>query len=232
MKRDAATIKQQLQETKSNQLITKVPCIIEFPKRYVERNMAEIGIENYVFGIYALIMGDTYAVSVIPASIKTTPYRISEVERDGVVYYNFHYEAGNVLIENTYLVRRDVQVYSIMEEFFLKGNVPWYLDYEDLGKILDLAKYHADSDAGQNYAVIEALTAYVGRSSNNRAIQYRHSKKDQKSNVSFIGIYGNVFYAAPGTVNKLAGSYFDDGVVSALTQPSTEVSHVEKLLRA
>ena len=231
LKRNPSIIKQQLVETKSKQVIAKTHLVLHFPKRYVERDLAIIGIENYVFGIFAIIDDqNNYAISTVPAMLKTTPTRITEDKVGDVPYYNFHYNAGSVIIDNTEVVRKDTIIYSLMEEFFLKGNVPWFVDYEDLGKVFDGAKTYADSNAAKNYATMEALAAFISRVPSDRVKQFRHG--DIKGTPSYVGMYGNVFYAAPGTINKLVGSYFQDGVVSALTQKSENVSHVEHLLRS
>lgn len=236
MNRNPTAVISQLQETKSQAIVTRKECVIQFPKRFVERNLAEIGSETYVFGIYALIMGDQYAISTIPSMVRTNPSRISETMVDDVPYYNFHYEAGSVIIENVNVIRKDSLIYNLMDEFFLKGNVPWYVGYEDLGKIFDKAKEFADSNVAENYATMEAMAAYISRDQKDRSVQFRHmvkSRQDVEKNMpTYIGLYGNVFYAAPGTVNKLAGSYFQDAIVSALVQPSAKSSHVEDLLRA
>lgn len=233
-KRNATAIKAQLTEVKSKQVIAKSPLILHFPKRYVERDMATIGIDNYVFGVFAIIDDKgNYAVSAIPAMVKTTPSKIMEDTVGDVPYYNFHYDTGAVIIDNTDVVRKDTIIYSLMEEFFLKGNVPWFVGYEDLGKIFDGAKKYADSSAAENYGTMEALAAYVSRNPSDRTMQYRHMDQSKSSPIpSYVGIYGNVFFAAPGTLNKLVGSYFQDGVVSSLTQKSENVSHVEQLLRS
>lgn len=228
LKRNAKNIIAQLTETKSNELFTKKACVIQFPKRYTESNLAEISRDTYLFGVYALIMDGEYAVSAIPAYFHTSPERVSESEVDGVPYINFHYSPGCRVLDNTNVLRKDSLIYSLIYEFFLQGNVPWYVGYEDLAKVFDVAKEFADSNVAQNYAITEAMTAYIARIASDRAVQYR---LDPKGSPAYIGLKGNVFYAAPGTVNKLAGSYFQDAIVSALVQPSSKTSHVEDLLR-
>lgn len=236
MKRDAKYIQFNLQQTKSDILLTKKESIIQFPKRYEQRGLAQIGSFTQVFGIYCIIMDGRYGVVSIPSMMETSPNRISEVEIDEVPYYNFHYDAGSPIIDNIKVIRKDLLIYNLMEEFILKGNIPWYIQYEDLGVLFNKAKEFADSNAGEDYAVLEAIAAYVSRSNKNRSVQIRHeikSKKDLESmNPAYIGLYGNVFYAAPDTVSKLAGSYFQDAIVSSLVQPSNKVSHVENLLTA
>lgn len=236
MKRNPNYIISNLFETKEHTLLTRKECIIQFPKRYVERKMADIGVGTFVFGFLIIIMEDQYSVMTVPSLFKTNPSRISTVTIDEVEYYNFHYAAGGVVFENTQVVKKDALIYNMMEEFILKGNVPWYLSYEDLAKAFDKAKAYAGSDVAKNYAILEAITAFLSRSKKDRTIQYRHSvntlQEVQKSPPDYIGLYGNVFYAAPGTVNKLAGSYFQDAIVSALVQPSDNINHVEQILRA
>jgi len=58
-----------------------------------------------------------------------------------------------------------------------KAIYPWYIDYEDLGRLFDKAKYYSGSDVAQNYAIMEAMAAYVSRSPKDRSIQYRHYLK-------------------------------------------------------
>lgn len=236
MKRNPDFIKSQLFETKEHTLLCKKDCTIQFPKRYIERKMAEIGADTFVFGFISIIVDNIYSVLTVPTLFKTSPSRISVTSIDEIEYYNFHYDAGSIVISNTQVVKKDALVYNMMEEFILKGNIPWYLEYEDLAKAFDKAKEFTGSNVASNYAVLECLTAFLSRSKKDRSVQYRHSVNTiqdvQKSPPDFIGLYGNVFYAAPGTVNKLAGSYFQDAVVSALVQPSDNINHVEQILRA
>ncbi len=235
MQRDPIAIQAALYESNEHKLYCKKPLILEFPKRFVDRGMAHIGIETDVYGIFALHDEVHYSVSLVPSMINTSPEQIRIVERSDEPYYQFLYSEGSCVIDNTMLVRKDTLVYNIMEEFFLKGNVPWYVSYDDLGRIFDNAKTYADSDVAQNYAIMEALAAYIARDPKDKAIQYRLTHKDKaslKESPVYIGLFGNVFYAAPGTVAKLAGSYFQDAVVSALVQPESKATHLEKLLLA
>ena len=83
--------------------------------------------------------------------------------------------------------------------------------------------------------VVEFLAAYIARSKQDRTKFIREVAKQPKDfaldQVSWVPLR-SVFWSAPGTVNKLSGAYFADGVVSALVNPNNKVEKVESILRA
>lgn len=234
--RDAAKVKACLKELPSGQLLCTQACKIQIPKRFEDRNLAVIGNDTYVYGIYALILEDgTYTVSNIMAMIKINPFKTLEIKVDEVGYYEFYFEANSIIIDTIHLVRRNLLMFNVIDEFMFQGNVPWYIEYEDLGKILDTSEYHADSRVGQNLEVTELIASFLARNRNDRTKYYRtsiESFSDLKKNPPAFVALKSVFYSATNTLNKIAGSYFNDGVVSALVSPTTNTERIEQLLRA
>jgi hypothetical protein len=157
------------------------------------------------------------------------------VEIDEVEYHQFEFRAGDVVIKNTEVVRDDLLMYNIFDEFIFKGKIPWYMDYEDVGKLFDTAKSHGGSDVAGNYEVIELIASMVTRSKDDRSKYIRSVAKSYADTVSskidFVPL-SSIFYSVNSTVNKIAGSYFSDGVVSALVTPTTKVDKIESILRA
>ena len=152
-----------------------------------------------------------------------------------VSYYEFYFEANSILIETTHLVRRNLLMFNVLDEFMFQGNVPWYIEYEDLGKLLDTSEYHADSRVGQNYEVTELIASFLARKKDDRTKYYRtviENFADLKKTPPVFVALKSVFYSATNTLNKLAGSYFNDGVVSALVTPTQNVERIESLLRS
>lgn len=237
-KRNAEAVLAQVVTSQNGQVTCKVPCKIHVPVRFTEGavGLGQVGIDTYTYGLFAIILeSGEYAVCNIVALMNINPYKQTTVTIDEVDYHEFHFEKNQVMIKNSVLVKRDELIYNVLDEVVFKGKVPWYVDYIDLGKIFDTAQKFAGSNAGETPEVIEFIASMVGRSSSDRTKFIREVATDYKGykgdNVSFVPLK-SVFYAVNNTVNKLAGSYFSEGVVSALVVPSEQASRVETLLRA
>lgn len=232
--RDADQVIPHLRELPSGELMTTKTCRIQIPKRFTQRGLAEIGMDTYIVGLYPLIMDNYYAVSNVNSMVKINPHRVTNITIGGVPYMEFAFLENQVLITNINLVKRDTLIYNIIDELVFKGNIPWYVGYDDLGKLFDTAGEYAGSGVGSNYEVIELMASILARNPRDRTQYYRmilDSEKDKAINPSYVAM-SSVYYAATNTLNKLAGSYFSDGVVSALVSPTTQVEKIEQLLRA
>lgn len=235
-KRDPVKVLSSLIETPSGQIIAKQNCKIQVPVRFSEIGLGKVGIQTFTYGLFPIILETgEYSVCNVNALIELDPFKTLMVTLDEVDYHEFYFEPGSVIIKTTDLIKRETLIYNIMDEFIFKGKIPWYVEYEDIGKIFDTAKYHANSNVGQNLEVIEFIAALITRSKKDRTKYIRNVAKsfaDTKlDQIDYIPL-NNVFYAIHNTVNKLAGSYFNDGVISALVTPSTQVEKIESILRA
>ena len=207
------------------------PCVIQIPFRYAQLNLAQLGSDTYILGVYALILeSGEYAVSSALGLIKITPDKVSSIKIDNEEYYEFSFDAGSTVIDNTTIVQRDTILYNIFNEFIVRGSVPWYLEYDDLGKLFNTARSYADSNIGMNYEVWEFLASIIARTPKDRSIYYRLGT-NFKETPQYVPMT-SVFYSMHNTVNKLAGNYFTDGLTSALVNPSENIEKIEQLLRA
>lgn len=234
--RDASKIHECLQELDDGRVVTSRECKIYIPSRFAERGLAEIGVDNYIIGIYAIVVDDKYyGVSNINAMIRIDPSYVLRVKLHGVEYFEFTFSPGSTVIMSTGLVKIDTLVYRIYDEIISKGRVPWYLDYNDLGKIFDTAKLHAGANIGQNSEVTELIVSMICRDKVDRNKYYRStvlSADDIKTRPPAYIPLRSVIYAATNTTNKLAGSYFGTSVVSALVSPADRTERIEALLRS
>lgn len=233
--RDPARIHACLQELDDGRLVAKKAIKIYIPTRFAERGLASIGIETHIVGIYAITVDDTYyGVSMVNAMLRIEPTATMKVIINEEEFYEFYFEPGSTVVSDTQLVKTDTLVYRIYDEIIAKGRVPWYLGYLELGKLFDTAKYHAGANVGGNHEVTELIVSMIARDATNRHQYYRRSVQSLEEIRSippaFISLR-SVTYAATNTTNKLAGSYFKDGVVSALVNPTERVEKIEDLLR-
>lgn len=234
LKRDASRVHECLRELPDGRLVALKPLKVYIPSRFAERGLASIGIETNIVGIYAMVTEDGYyAVSLVNAMMRIEPTSSLKIMVDDTEYLEFYFEAGSTVVASVQLVRTDTLVYRIYDEIISKGRVPFYLSYSELGRLFDTAKYHANANIGSNHEVTELIVSLIARDPKNKHRYFRVAAKEAEINKikpAFIPLR-SVTYAATNTTNKLAGSYFHEGVVSALVSPSDRVERIESLLR-
>lgn len=233
--RNAPKVHACLKELDDGRLVTTKGCKIVIPSRFAERGLAEIGIESHIVGVYAIIVEDQYyGVSMVNAMHRIEPTSTVKIMIEDEEYYEFTFDSGATVFSSVKLVKTDTLVYKIYDEIIAKGRVPWYLGYIELGKIFDTAKYHAGANIGTNHEVTELIVSMIARNPKNRHQYYRQVVKSmeeiQRNPPAFIPLR-SVTYAATNTTNKLAGSYFSEGMVSALVSPADRVERIEDILR-
>jgi len=229
VKRDPDHIKKQL-TIKDNMILANKELFIEFPKRYRQKDLVEQGQEIAVYGVFAVIDPDAekYSVSLIPAFIKTEPFNVREIEREGVTFIQFQYAKDTPIVASTTVTRNKITSYDLFEEFYLDGKAPWYMSYTDMYKLLSHFKKYADSNIGANSLSNELITSYITRNQDDPTIYYRQATNKP---YTFVALE-NVFYSTVGTLNKISGAYFTDGLVAALVNKEEKPTDVENIVRA
>jgi hypothetical protein len=197
--------------------------------------LAYIGIETQIVGIAAVVTDDKfYGVMMVNAMTRIEPVSTVRIMIEDEEYFEFVFPPGSTVISSTSLVKTDTLVYRIYDEIISKGRVPWYLSYIKLSEIFDTASYHAGANIGKNHEVTELIVSMIARNPKDRHEYYRKFVKAladiEKTPPAFIALR-SVVYAATNTTNKLAGSYFHEGLVSALVTPTDRVERIEDLLR-
>ena len=233
--RNPETVKGQLKKQADNTVITNRGCKIYIPARFAERNLADLGVDNYIVGMFAMTVDDTYySFCNINALIQITPDSVNKINIEGEDYLEFVFMKGSTVIKNTFLVMNDILVFRIYDEFMSKGNIPWYMNYEDAGKMFETAGKHGGTSVGSNPEVVEMLIATIFRDAKDRNISLRTiiNTREDLITKKFVTIpLRSVAYAASNTTNKLAGSYFSVGLTSALVNPTERTEKIEAILR-
>lgn len=233
--RDPGLAKEVLVTLPDKKVVAKVPCKIIVPCRFIERGLAYVGVDNYIVGVCALVVGDRYCISTVNAMYNIEPTSTTKIKIKGDDHFEFFFEAGSTVIKTISLVKMDVLVYKIYDEIFSKGYVPWYLSYEDLGRIFNTARKHAGAKIGTNKEVTELVASIVARNPKDKTIYYRtqiQSLKDMTSNPPEFIPLRDVTYAATNTTNRLGGSHTRVGIVAALNNPADRTERIESLLKA
>src|SRR5690606_25517753 len=113
-----------------DKLLAKKGMKIYIPVRFSERNLAVIGSETSILGIFAIVVDDKYyAVSNALAMLRIEPTSTNTVTVGDEDYFEFYFEAGSVVVADTQVVVDDTVAYYVYNEFIAKGRAPWYLSY-------------------------------------------------------------------------------------------------------
>jgi hypothetical protein len=233
--RDAGKVRSALTELDDKSVVTSREVKIYLPMRYTERSLCNIGSDVYIIGIWAMVVDDLYyGVSLANAMMKIEPTATQTVKIDEDDYLEFRFEAGSTVFSTTDLLKTNTLIYQIFDEIVSKGHVPWYMCYEDLARLFDSSKYHADMKLGGNHAIVEMIMASIARDSKDRTRYFRQvvtDKNEQYTKPPVFIPFRSVIYSATNTTAKLLGSYSSDGMTSALVNPSQRVERIEELLR-
>lgn len=227
LKRDKDFVQSTIQKKEDGYYTTK-KTIIEFPKWYESKGLYEISDNTFLYGIFAMIVDDKYSVSRIPTIMNTTPLMVKEVERDGEVYIQLIYGPGDKIINGQNVLMQPFLSYEFFNGFFFLAKVPWFVDYEDLVFMMDNTTKYAGNNLGSNSVGNEVISAFISRQQSNKTKFFR---SEPKGHPYFVGLM-DVRYSALSTINKQAGNYPEESLVSALinkeAKPTTLENHVRR----
>ena len=228
--RDKNYIASQLTQ-KENAIYTKQKTIIEFPKWYQDKGLYDNSDKTFVYGVFAIIIGDRYSVSVIPTVMATEPIAVMEIERDGVEYFQLVYGKDDCLFEDTKILKQPFLSYNFFDGYYFQAKIPWFIEYNeknnDLVKILDNMVRYGGSKLGANLISNEVVTSFIARNPKDKTQFFR---LDPKGDPSFVDLM-DVRFSALNTLNKLAGNYFEDALTGALVQKEKSPTTLENLVR-
>lgn len=213
---------------KDDKIFCSENCIIEYPAWYEEKGLGTSQDVVSYYGIVAIILGERYAVSVIPTLCNSSPVAIGEVEREGVVYKQLMFGKGDCIINSSKVVKVDILSYNFFETFYMRARVPWYVGYEDLVKVMDRMSKYSGSGLGGDPIASEVTTSFITRRVDDKLKFYRET--GGKGEYVYVDLM-NVYYSAFGAVNSIVGNYLKDGIVSSLVQRSKTDTKLEKHLR-
>lgn len=234
-RRRPEAVRAALVKNAAGQILTRQDLTVYFPVRFAERELATLGVEVKVIGVLCMALASgEYSVWNGLGRFVFRPERITKTMFDDVEYYQLSFPANSVVLPSMEIMRDNTVIYPVLDEFWFRGKVPWYLEYDDMLRMFGTAKVMAASDTGDVMETLEAITSIIARNPAKRTELYRHTlggkRYGSSKDLSWVPL-ASVQYSVTSPLGKLAGGYFNDGVVSALTTPTDTVSSVERVLR-
>jgi hypothetical protein len=215
-------------------LVVKKPCKVYIPGSYEFRRLMTIGSKVNTLGIFLIVVEDKYqALFCAQAQVVLTPTASTKIKHADESVYEFYFEAGASLLDNTQFVKDDTKPYYIYNTYLDSGDVPFYVKYKHLLNIFKESKHYTGVTVGAHKGVIETVVATISRSKDDNMEQYRRvikSYEDMDSNPPVYIPLSDPIYTASNTMAKLSGAYFDNGLVTALVKPTERVEAIEAVL--
>lgn len=230
LKRNSNKIRNNFKSVNNTTIVTD-DMMVMFPTRFINTGLCFLGNIVKVIGIYAIIdYENNYAICNVPIYHNLIPSIISDVEVDGIEYKLLYFDKDNTFLTNNKLIVSDSFIYNLFQELFIQGKIPWYLNYNDLSNILKESKQYAGNNIGNDSMGMEILTAIVSRAPNDKQVYYRQIVELVKSDPTYVGLK-NIYYSFDNTGAKLFGSYFSEGLISALVDKEKKTSTTSEILR-
>ena len=231
LKRDSEYVHKALAEV-GDSLVALKPLKVYLPEIYQSSGLLYLTDTTQMFATFGIVVDDKYGVSIANTMCNTEPDNITIVTIGKDKYYEFSYEKGSKVMTSVNLVQSNNILIKIYKTFFTSANIPWYFNYdEDYGSVFDTAELHAKSSLRINNAMIEFLVSIIARDSSNKTNFFRHKSNVTKLMKPTYIPLSAIILQATNTFSKLAGGYFNDGMTSALVNPTTTNESIETLIR-
>lgn len=234
--RNREKVRANLVKLDDSSVVAREGCKVYVPQRYVNKGLAGVGETVWSAGEFVMVTDSGYyCTMLVPAIINLSPTEVRQIKLDGNPYYELAFAAGSVVIETTWIPKSDTCIPPLFNELIINGNVPYGYSLFDLAKCFHLAQKYAGFKMGANPQVFETIVNIISRDPDDLNKQYRSvpfALADVYKKPPVIVGLRNPAVTSTNTVAKLIGSYFQDGIVSSLINPSDRVEGVEALLRS
>ena len=216
-------------EIKGETTFTNEELKVMFPSRFIKKELAFINNDFIrVIGIYSILdNNNNYTVIRTPIYHEIQYSSLEYIIVDDVEYVLVTVLKDTVFLINNNLVVSDKFVYDVFDEFFSNGNIPWYLNYEDVARLFEDGVKFANVKIGNDPFIFELLTSIIARVSSDKTKKYR---TNTDGNLAFVGL-NDIIYGFNNTGASLIGGYFKDGIVNSIVRKEEESTELVKILR-
>ena len=203
------------------------PIMVLFPSRYLDIGFAKIEMGVECLGVNMVMTEDhIYEVSTLPNMIRYLPTEIDEIEIEGKMYTRMKFDKN--FIESTDTIDMADPVFEELVEFFMKGNVPFFLEKDDIMKLFEKSARTTSKDIGKDPIPISMLIAVTARDeSGTTEVRLKNGYKGKIRWVSMI----NADLAYNNNLSRTMGSYQDRGMTAALNDDDPNVTEMEQIFR-
>lgn len=199
------------------------------PLRYKQYGLLDIGNVVNALGLMDVIIDNKYQCSLaILAQISLAPSEIEEKTILGEPYLICKWSEHGTFLTSLDFVKNSTVTYAIYVEYITRGHRLYTIGYNDIPIVFDRLKEFTGKGIGVGRSAFELLVSHLGRAHDNLYKQYRYT--DLKYSPVIINLR-SVSFAPTTTTSRLLGSYFDDGMNSALLSEQKQRQPFEDLLR-
>lgn len=222
-------------EVINGEMVTKTGCKIYIPVRFADKKLASVGKEVKTAAIFAMVIDDKfYSVCNVCSALILTPTFTTITKFGDDEYYEFVFEPGATIAPTLESEKNSGLVYRIYDDIIARAHIPWYLNHQDVGKILLYANKHGGIWLAANNVPMELIISIISRNAKDVTKHFRHTTINFDDVINNPPVYvpiGSVILGSKNTVSALMGSRIEDGMIASLVSPSTETSIVETILR-
>lgn len=199
-------------------------CSIEFPSWYFDKNMGGMGRDISYIGIASIIVDNKYCITTIPTIVRSNPIDMSQVERGGQQYTRLEFGPGDPIFSNTHVVKETLMSYDFFNHFFLRTKVPWFIEYDDMVKLMNNLMYYAGSGVGKSPIGNELAVSFITRDAKNPENFFRQT--GMTGEYVFIDLM-DVYLSVRNVIDRLTGGYFKDALVGSLLDDPQDPTNLE-----
>lgn len=232
---DAAAVMSTLKSLPNGRVMTTTGCKIHVPESFRGHDLMTMGAEISVLGYFVILLDDGRAArNMTPSMFRMRPATVQLVEVAGKSYYELTFAKGTSVIESREIFIDDIIIFSIFDEILASGRIPWYYDYDDMGRIFKNLPKYTKRQLVPTISIGEMFIAQTCRLVSDRTVPLRMEAgkgNKLKHPYEFVALR-NVQFGANDTLSKIAGARAQtDGFDGAIVNPTESVKPMESLLR-
>lgn len=207
---------------------------ILFPSHWLNGKLGYVDGIYRVTGLLTYVVGNSYAVSLVPSMMPLTPTSTTEVKIGKLNYMVLSWEDGDVICPNTSLPSSKSLLYEIYNEIIAKGKQPAYFNYSNRANLLYSSKRFADVDLGGSQPLEAIFAANCIRSADDMTMALRETFETQEDYDNKEGVvipFQNVSYGTTNATSRVLGSRLGQAMVTELVSDNDTNESIEDLLR-
>lgn len=209
-------------------IFTGDKCVVTILQKLENYECLSIKDTVTTLGVFDMEVDGVLSGCFMAARVEMMPSEIETITVDGKGYVVLTFHKGDVFFKTTKCVVEDKLPFYVWLEYIKYGNVLKSMSYYEQAALFDRMRISSSMSFPVDHVVYETIFAHLSRDPNDFTVPYRNT--DMKGDFMRIQL-SDVAHSARSTSGRIVGSYFKDGVNSALNSPSEASSPVEDLLR-